>query len=123
MSNFTLSFARPEALWLVLVVPIVLVVGWRFGHGRTWTRKGTWLRALAVAGLCFALAEPLIGTADSATSTIFVVDQSSSVDDGTASQISAWVNDALTAGGSSDRAAVISFGASPELLSASVPVD
>ncbi|MBX3070882.1 MAG: VWA domain-containing protein [Thermomicrobiales bacterium] len=121
MSDLSLSFARPGALWLLLLLPVILIVGWRTGRRRSGVRRAAWLRALAVALLCVALAEPLIGSADSATSTIFVVDQSSSIDDSTSGRITSWVNEALAAGGSSDRAAVIAFGGAPELLSASLP--
>ncbi|MGE3799214.1 MAG: VWA domain-containing protein, partial [Thermomicrobiales bacterium] len=123
MPDLTLSFARGEALWLLLILPLIAAAGLKFGRRRGMRPATIWLRVGAVAFLCLALAEPLVGAADAATSTIFVVDRSSSIDPTTSSMVNEWVNDALAAGGSSDRAAVIAFGAEPNLLTASVPVD
>ena len=123
MPDINVSFARSEALWLLLILPIVVWLGMRVGRKRGMRRASTWLRAAAVAFLCLALAEPLLGVADTASSTIFVVDRSSSIDTTTSSMVNDWVNEALESGGASDRAAIISFGASPELLTASAQVD
>lgn len=123
MSGWSLSFARPDALWLLLLVPLVFLAARRSGGGLRRSSRLVWLRGLTVALLCVGLAEPLLGSADSATSTIFVVDRSSSIDGEVADQVSHWIDEAFSAGGSSDRAAVIAFGASPELLSAPQQVD
>jgi Mg-chelatase subunit ChlD len=123
MFGSSLTFARPDALWLLLIVPVLIAIGFRYGQKRGVRRRYVWLRAVAVALLCLALAEPLIGASDDATATIFVVDRSSSIDDATTAEVTQWINDALAAGGSADRAAVVSFGASPELTSPAVGVD
>jgi Mg-chelatase subunit ChlD len=120
MSDLGLSFARPQALWLLLLIPVIAVLGYKFGRRRGVRPAATWLRVASVALLTFALAEPMVSAEDSASSTVFVIDRSSSLDAGTASSITDWVNEALDSAGASDRAAVISFGASPELTSPSV---
>ena len=119
MSGFGLTFARAEALWLLALIPVVAILGYKFGRKRGIRRSATWLRVASVALLCIALAEPLMTSEDAASSTVFVIDRSSSLDAGTASNVTDWVNDALDSAGSNDRAAVISFGASPELTNPS----
>jgi hypothetical protein len=123
MSDLGLSFARPQALWLLLLIPVVALLGYRFGRRRGVKPPATWLRVASVALLGLALAEPMVSVEDTSSSTVFVIDRSSSLNAGTASSITEWVNEALDSAGSSDRAAVISFGASPELTSPSVEPD
>ncbi len=123
MPDLSLTFSRSEALWLLLLVPVVWLLARRPVRRGSVGRRSTLLRACAVMFLCLALAEPLIGVADTSTSTVFVIDRSSSIDDPTTHIVNEWVNDALNAGGTSDRAAVIAFGASPELLTAPASVE
>ncbi len=123
MSGISLSFARPEALWLILLGVVILIAGVRLRQKSARRHSGALLRAVAVLLLCMALAEPLIGRSEQATSTIFVIDRSSSIDDATSQTVTEWVDDALSAGGSTDRAAVVTFGAGPELSAALTPVD
>lgn len=115
MSGLGLSFARPETLWLLLLIPVIGVLGYKYGRRRRVGPSATRMRMASVALLTLALAEPMISIQDTASSTIFVIDRSSSLDLGAASSISDWVNQALDTAGSGDRATVISFGASPEL--------
>ncbi|CAN5573051.1 VWA domain-containing protein [soil metagenome] len=115
MTGISLSFARIDALWILISIPIICLLGYQLGRRHRVRRPVIWLRVAAIFLLVVTLAEPLISTADYAHSTIFVIDRSSSIEDATASSITSWVNDALATSGSSDRAAMVAFGSSPHL--------
>jgi Ca-activated chloride channel family protein len=116
MEILGLSFARPEALWLLLALPVVLLFGWRLG-----TRRGRLapsalgLRAITVALLAVALAQPLTSSGGDARSTIFVVDRSRSLTEGAGGEVERWIGDALGGAAGDDRAAIVTFGAAPNL--------
>jgi len=118
--SFALTFARPEALWLLAAVPLFALLGWWLGvRRRRLPRPALVLRLLVVALIALGLAEPLLTTDDAAASTVFVVDRSRSLDNGTAAAAADWVDDALAAAGSTDRAAVVTFGAAPAVAAPS----
>ena len=110
-----IEFARPEALFLLIVVPAIVLIGIRFRRKNGIPRRATLLRAALMALLVLTIAEPLRTNEQSAGATVFVVDRSASLSDSTLTDVEAWVNSALTSAGSADRAAVISFADSPEL--------
>ncbi|MCD6032595.1 MAG: hypothetical protein K0S78_4777, partial [Thermomicrobiales bacterium] len=56
---FDLTFARSGWLWLLLLVPLVLLVGYLVGRRRGLRPASIWLRAGAMTLLILALAEPL----------------------------------------------------------------
>ncbi|MCC6792775.1 MAG: VWA domain-containing protein [Thermomicrobiales bacterium] len=119
MEILGLSFARPNALWLLLALPVVLLLGWRLGASRRRLRPSALgLRALTVALLAVTLAQPLTSSGGDAGSTIFVVDRSRSLTEGSAGEVERWINDALDSAEGDDRAAVVTFGASPNLANA-----
>ncbi len=115
MTGASLSFARADVLWILIVIPIIGLLGYQLGKRRGVRRPVVWLRIAAVFLLIVTLSEPLISTAEFAHSTVFVIDRSSSIEESTGSTITSWVNDALQASGSSDRAALIAFGSSAHL--------
>lgn len=117
---FDLTFARPDWLWLMLLVPLAPLTGYLFGRKRTIDKRSIWLRTAAVALLVLALAHPLWSTGSAAPATVLVVDRSASLSGTTASQVADWVDSALASAGSSDRAAIVSFGGNAEVLQ---PVD
>jgi Ca-activated chloride channel homolog len=112
-----LAFARPAALWLLLLVPFVLLLP-RLGSGRRSrsTSRSAWLRIATVALLSLALAEPMLASSQSAATTLFVVDRSQSLDESAADRIDSWLEDTLASAGSGDQGAIIAFGAAPELV-------
>jgi len=113
------AFARPEAFWLFLLVPLigVLGVGWGVRRRRV-SRTVLGLRLAIVSLMVFGLAEPLLTQGADAASTVFVIDRSRSLADDTAASATTWVADALASAGVTDRAAVVSFGSSPTLSAA-----
>ncbi len=121
MRLIDITFARPDLLLLLAIVPIVAVLGWRLGvkPGRM-QRSVLLLRVCAVICLILTISQPLLTSGGAATNTIFVVDLSRSLSGSSSTEIEEWVNAALGAASGSDRAAVITFGSSPEL---SAPVD
>jgi Ca-activated chloride channel family protein len=110
-----IAFARPEALWLLVLIPILALFTFVMRKGRRTPRAVLGLRLLIVALLALTLAEPMMTQGAHAVSTVFVVDRSSSLTDSTQAQINTWIEDALNEAGVEDRAAVVSFGGSPEL--------
>jgi len=116
-----ITFARQNLLLLLMAVPVVLALGWWLGVKRGELRKSVLLlRAFTVVCLVLTIAQPLLISGGDATNTIFVVDQSRSLSGNSATEIEQWVNAAIASGGGSNRAAVITFGSSPELAA---PVD
>lgn len=107
---FDLAFARPGWLWALLLVPLVAIVGYGAGRRRGMQPAGIWLRTGAVALVILALAQPLWSTTAAAPAVVVVVDRSQSVSAETTASVAAWLNDALGAAGSGDRAAIVTFG-------------
>ena len=117
-----LAFARPDALWLLLLLPAVAALGWWRGvrPGRL-SRSELGLRLVKVALLAATLAQPLVETGAGRSSTVFVVDRSQSLAPETAGAAANWVNQAAGAAGDGDRAAVVAFGASPAVAAPAGP--
>ncbi|MGH2558579.1 MAG: VWA domain-containing protein [Thermomicrobiales bacterium] len=121
---FGLTFARPDALWLLLAAPLFALAAILFGARKDdLPRLVIPLRVLIVALLVVTLAEPLMTSGAGAVNTVFVVDRSRSITDQTSSQINTWIEDALGEADAGDRAAVISFGSAPVLSEPAVPAD
>lgn len=112
----TLVWARPDALWLLLLVPLIAITGLFFGvrSGRLAAVSLFW-RAVVVALLVLGLAEPLIATTDGSGGVVFAIDRSASIDRDAAAEAERWLNEALAAAPDGRRAAVIAFGAKPIL--------
>lgn len=107
---FDLTFARPGWLWGLLLVPLVVAVGYLLGRKRGLRTTSIWLRTAAMTFLILALAQPLWSTGAASPTTVIVVDRSQSLSGGTSTSVADWLNAALGSAGSSDRAAVVSFG-------------
>jgi Ca-activated chloride channel family protein len=110
-----ITWARPGALWLLLLIPVIALFTILMRKRRRVPRYVLPIRLLIVALLAITLAEPMMTQGADAVSTVFVVDRSTSLTDSTQSQINTWIDDALNEAGVEDRAAIVSFGASPEL--------
>ena len=92
-----LAWARPDALWLLALVPLFAVSGvWLGVHRGRFTAAALLLRLAVVTLLVVGLAEPLIASGSSAGGAVFVVDRSASVAEAqdTADR---WLEEALTA--------------------------
>jgi uncharacterized membrane protein len=107
---FDLTFARSGWLWLLLLVPLVLLVGYLVGRRRGLRPASIWLRAGAMTLLILALAEPLWSTGAASPATVILVDRSSSLSSDTSTSVVDWLNNALGDAGSDDQAAIVTFG-------------
>ena len=62
--NIGLAFTAPQALWLLLALPVVWVSAWRapttFAPRQRWLQAAT--RSLLLAALALALAQPVLAT-------------------------------------------------------------
>src|SRR5215210_6717243 len=76
-----ITWTAPGALWLLLVLPLVwiahLVARTSFNTRQRWLQAG--VRSLLLAALAIALARPVVSTASSRRSIVYVVDVSHSV--------------------------------------------
>jgi uncharacterized membrane protein len=114
LTDLGLSFARPNALWLLATLPVFAALGIALGvRRRRLPRAALGLRLLVVTLLAVTLADPLLTSGGGSSSTVFLVDRSRSLTAETAGQVERWVADALGAADPGDRAAVVSFGAEP----------
>ncbi|MCO5222430.1 MAG: VWA domain-containing protein [Thermomicrobiales bacterium] len=107
---FDITFARPGWLWLLAFVPVIVLIGYLAGRRRGMNPASIWLRGAAVALLVLTLAEPLWSSGSAAPATVLVIDRSASLSNATTSSLVDWLNTALGQAGSSDRAAVVTFG-------------
>ncbi|HVL24243.1 MAG TPA: VWA domain-containing protein [Thermomicrobiales bacterium] len=114
MSWPTIDLLRP---WVLVLIPValVLVVGSALLMGRGWRDRAAWLRGGVLILLVIALAGPMLGLAAKGSTTIFVVDQSASVQTASRDAADRWVKDTLAQSGIDDSAAVITFGADATL--------
>ncbi|MDF3041769.1 MAG: von Willebrand factor, type, partial [Thermomicrobiales bacterium] len=112
----TLVWARPEALWLLLLVPLLAVAGLWLGVRRNRLRPAAlaW-RVAVVALLAIGLAEPLLASGAGAGGAVFVVDRSESIGAEARDMADRWLEDALAAAPSGHRATIVEFGAKPVL--------
>ena len=110
-----LSFAQPGALWLLLLLPAMALVGSRLGVRRGRIRRSVLILRLATVLLAIlTVAQPLLARAGNGTNTIFVVDLSQS----TLAQrdaVTTWLQSALDGAGTEDQASIVGFGAGPSL--------
>jgi Ca-activated chloride channel family protein len=111
-----IAFGNQRALLLLLLVPVIGFASWRFAwRSRRLRRAVLLLRLGMLALLIAALAEPLLARSATASTTVFLIDQSSSVTSNGQNGVDAWVQDALADAGAGDNAAIIAFGGSADL--------
>lgn len=111
-SSVAVSFLYPVFLWLLLLLPLFLALGWPPHHV-----PDRWQRWLAVAARLMVLLGLILGLAGSQIerpadliTTVFVLDASDSIRGEDRSQAEAFVREALAEKPERDRAAVILFG-------------
>lgn len=111
-----LVWARPEALALLLLLPVILGSALIFGSGKRSFQRSAIAWRLAVAALLIVgLAEPMLASTTGAGGVVFAIDRSASIDSDTQAVAERWLNDALAAAPGDRRAAIVSFGARPLL--------
>jgi Mg-chelatase subunit ChlD len=108
-----ITFSDPVVLLGLLLIPILLLVSL---NARTISRPVRLIRAGLLAALVLTLAQPLLVSTGTGSTTVFVIDRSQSIASGDASAIESWVSSALASAGSGDSAAVVAFGASPDVV-------
>ena len=117
----SLVWARPDALWLLALVPLFAATGLWLGirRGRL-TRVALLWRLAVVTLLVVGLAEPMLASGSGAGGAVFVVDRSGSVAEAR-DAADRWLKDAVASAPSSRQAAIVGFGAKPVLATAPAP--
>ncbi|HUX85726.1 MAG TPA: VWA domain-containing protein, partial [Chloroflexota bacterium] len=108
----SLTFANPDALWLLLLVPVIVVIG-LFGVvylPQQVRNAALVVRALLTVCLIAALAQPILHRSSDLLSVIFVVDRSASVALNGAGVADQWVTRAISQARPNDRIGVVDFG-------------
>src|SRR3954469_6198156 len=104
----SLVWARPDALWLLLLVPLMAITGIWFGLRRgRFSRMALVLRLLVGALLAIGLAEPMVTSGSSAGGAVFVVDRSESISEAAWDTADRWLQDSLAAAPADRRAALV----------------
>ena len=107
-----MSFTRPDALWLLLLLPVFVVAGWpRLAYRRLRDALGLIIRLVIVTLLVLALAGLQMQRAANRLAVVFLIDVSDSVTPELQSRALDYVRSASEAMGRNDEAAVIVFGA------------
>ena len=116
------AFGSERALLLLLLIPLIGFVSWRVAwRSRRLRRSVLLLRLGMLAMLITALAEPLLASSGTASTSVILVDQSTSVTSNRDSGVNAWLSEALASADSSDNAAIVAFGGSADLAAPSGP--
>jgi Ca-activated chloride channel family protein len=115
----SLVWARPDALWLLTLVPLFALTGIWLGTRRGRLPRVALLWRLAVVTLlALGLAEPMIASGSATGGVVFVVDHSDSISAEARDAADRWLRDALSAAPATQRAAIVAFGAKPALAKA-----
>jgi Mg-chelatase subunit ChlD len=110
--SMSVSFVYPQFLWLLLLVPVLICIGWlgrmRMSRGRFWLSLG--VRAIISIFLVLALAGIQLRLKSDVLTTVFVVDASDSIP--LPDQVSAkgFIQQSLDSMAGNDQAAIIVFG-------------
>lgn len=112
MTTIAVSFLYPLFLWLLLLLPLFLALGWPPRHAPD--RRQRWLavavRLVVLLGLILGLAGTQIERPVDLPTTVFVLDTSDSIGTEDRSQAETFIREALARKPAEDRAAVILFG-------------
>jgi len=109
------AFVRPWVWWMLLLVPLLLLGAALLSRGRRMYRPSVVLRIATLVLLVATISGPILVEGARQTTTVFVVDRSSSIQQGATDAANAWITNALNAAGAADSAAIVSFGAEPDL--------
>lgn len=110
--NLSISFLYPVFLWLLLLVPLLLGLGWlgREAPDRRQRWVGLALRGLVLLGLILGLAGMQLERPVEAITTVFVLDVSDSVSAADRARAETFLRQALAGKPEEDQAAVVLFG-------------
>jgi Ca-activated chloride channel family protein len=109
----TLTFTNPFALWLLLLLPIIVLIGWLgiVYLPRQVRNAAVVVRVLITTALILALAQPVLHQSSNLLSVIYVVDRSASATFNGASVADQWVKQAMAQAGPNDHVGEVDFGA------------
>ncbi|MBX3158947.1 MAG: VWA domain-containing protein [Deltaproteobacteria bacterium] len=119
MSVSFVSFGHP--IWLLAIVPAVLLAvvdairRWPGANGRLQRGIAITTRALVIAALAIAAAEPRISTTRHDSTTVFLIDRSASVSDGALAASWEQVRQLRASLGDEERVAVVHFDGGAEV--------
>ena len=109
-----MSLATPQALWLLLLLPPLVWLGWprqRFRRARDATSLA--LRVLLLLCLVLALSGARVSRSSDRLAVVFLVDVSDSLGPELQDEQLAWVDAAMATMGPDDLAGIVAFGARP----------
>ncbi len=107
-----MSFTNPNALFLLLLLPVLIVVGWpRLAHRRRRDTVSLIVRLLLVTLVIIGLAGIQVQRAADKLAVVFLIDASDSIPPAMQSAAVDYVRDAADVMGDKDQAAVVVFGA------------
>ena len=109
-----MTLATPQALWLLLLLPPLVWLGWprqRFRRARDATSLA--LRILLLLCLVLALSGAQVSRSSDRLAVVFLVDVSDSLGPELQDEQLAWVDAAMATMGPDDLAGIVAFGARP----------
>jgi Ca-activated chloride channel family protein len=109
----TLTFEHPQALLLLLLLPVFFVIGRLGVTYLAWPVRtaSIAIRLVLVTLLVLTLAQPVLHRASDQLSVVFAVDRSASVQVNGVSAADQWLAAAVAQAGPNDRVGIIDFGA------------
>ena len=121
-SVMSLSWARPELLFWILIVPVVIILPPLLLRRRLrLIAARPALRAAILTLLVVALAGPMMLRTGAESTTLFLVDRSGSVQDGSSDAAQQWMQDAIDTAGPDDAVMISDFGGGVERRVGPVP--
>lgn len=112
--SFSFSFANPEALWLLLLLPVVFFFARVGGTGIATTRKGRRLsiaiRLIIISLIVLSLANLQLVSSSDKLATVFLLDSSDSMGAGGKAQGQDYVRKAMQTMKDNQQAGVVVFG-------------
>ncbi|MCL2330877.1 MAG: VWA domain-containing protein, partial [Phycisphaerae bacterium] len=109
--NWPVSFQRPEWLWLMLTIPVVVVASLRYLRGIERTRRimAIVLRSVVIALLAITLAQIEWVRRNDHVAVMFVLDRSRSITDELQNSARQYIRNVTANGNSKDRVGVVGF--------------
>jgi Mg-chelatase subunit ChlD len=118
----TLSWVRPELLWLALLAPVAILLPPLLLRRKVRFRLDrSLLRTAIVTLLVVAISGPMVLRTGAESTTIFLVDRSGSVQAGSADAAQVWMEGAIDAAGPEDAVMVSDFGGGVERRAGPAP--
>ncbi|MEJ7839998.1 MAG: VWA domain-containing protein, partial [Thermomicrobiales bacterium] len=111
-----LNFQRPWLFALLILLPIIFTLRTRSRRRDPISRGLLWIRVGQVILLVLAVCGPMLTLRATTSTAVFVLDQSSSVQLQSRAAATRWITGNIETGSPDRNAAIISFGAEPDLI-------